>query len=126
MYEVAVEHTFAAAHALRGYKGACENVHGHNFRVRVTLAGERLNETGFLVDFVRVQTLLHEAAGRLDHRFLNEVAPFDQRNPTAENLAEHFYSEISRGVADSGGVRVSDVTVWECDGMSATYREDAR
>ena len=121
MYEVAVEHTFAAAHALRGYQGACENVHGHNFRVRVTIAGERLNETGFLVDFVRVQSLLREVAGRLDHRFLNEVEPFDQRNPTAENLAGHFHSELVRGLADAG-VRVSEVTVWECDGMRASYR----
>jgi 6-pyruvoyltetrahydropterin/6-carboxytetrahydropterin synthase len=122
MYEVSVEHTFAAAHALRGYGGACENVHGHNFRVRVTIAGEGLNETGFLVDFAQVISLMRGVAGRLDHQFLNEVAPFDERNPTAENIAEFFHAEISRGLTQA--VRVREVTVWECDAMSATYRPD--
>ena len=123
MYEVSVEHTFAAAHALRGYKGVCENVHGHNFRVRVTIAGEQLTETGFLVDFAQVDALVRGVTGRLDHQFLNEVTPFDARNPTAENIAEFFHAEISRGLAEAP-VRVREVTVWECDAMSATYRPD--
>jgi 6-pyruvoyltetrahydropterin/6-carboxytetrahydropterin synthase len=123
MYEVSVEHIFAAAHALRGYNGACENVHGHNFRVRVTIAGERLNETGFLVDFAMIQSMLHRVVGRLDHHNLNEVAPFDVLNPTAENLAQHFHVEISQGLVHAL-VRVREVTVWESDGMSATFRPD--
>jgi 6-pyruvoyltetrahydropterin/6-carboxytetrahydropterin synthase len=123
MFEVSVERTFAAAHALRGYKGACENVHGHNFRVRVTIAGEKLNELGFLVDFVAVESLLREAAERLDHRFLNEVAPFDVVNPSAENLAAHFHGVVAEGLR-AESVKVREVTVWECDAMSATYRAD--
>ncbi len=121
MYEVSVEQTFAAAHALRGYKGACENVHGHNFRVRVTIQGEQLNELGFLVDFVLLDSLLRGEAQRLDHHFLNEVAPFDVLNPTAENLARHFFEVVHAAVA-AEPVKVREVTVWECDGMSATYR----
>ena len=123
MYEVSVEHTFAAAHALRGYGGACENVHGHNFRVRVTIAGERVNEIGFLVDFAQVDSLMRGIAGRLDHQFLNEVWPFDVRNPTAENIAEYFHAEVTRGLAEAP-VRVREVTVWECEAKSATYRPD--
>src|SRR5258708_2238154 len=120
MYEVSVEQTFAAAHALRGYRGACENVHGHNFRVRALIQGEKLNELGFLVDFVFVEGLLRELTGRLDHRFLNEVAPFDVRNPTAENLAEYFCEGLSRGLQGQA-VGVREVTVWENDSMSASY-----
>ena len=123
MFEVSVEQTFAAGHALRNYKGKCENVHGHNFRVQVTIDGDRLDETGLLVDFIDVKNLMQAVIGRLDHQFLNEVAPFDVTNPSAENIAEYFHQEMTRGLA--GGpvpVRIREVTVWETDIQSATYR----
>src|SRR5487761_1680151 len=99
MFEVSVEQTFAAGHALRNYKGKCENVHGHNFRVQVTIDGDRLDETGLLVDFIDVKNLMQAVIGRLDHQFLNEVAPFDVTNPSAENIAEYFHQEMTRGLA---------------------------
>jgi 6-pyruvoyltetrahydropterin/6-carboxytetrahydropterin synthase len=123
MFEVSVEQTFAAGHALRNYKGKCENVHGHNFRVQVTIDGDRLDETGLLVDFIDVKNLMQAVIGRLDHQFLNEVAPFDVKNPSAENIAEYFHQEMTQGLA--GGpvpVRIREVTVWETDIQSATYR----
>ena len=123
MFEVAVEQTFAAGHALRNYKGKCENVHGHNFRVRVTIEGERLDDTGLLVDFLDVKSLMNSVIERLDHRFLNEIAPFDVKNPSAENIAEFFHREMTAGWTNSPvPVRISEVKVWETDIQSATFR----
>jgi 6-pyruvoyltetrahydropterin/6-carboxytetrahydropterin synthase len=126
MFEVSVEKDFAAGHALRRYKGKCENVHGHNYKVRVTLAGEQLDSAGLLYDFVEVKRLLAEIVDRLDHRFLNDVPPFTELNPSAENLARYFYHELQRGLAAAPGaapVQVDAVTIWETDTTTATYRE---
>jgi 6-pyruvoyltetrahydropterin/6-carboxytetrahydropterin synthase len=123
MFEVTVEQTFAAAHALRNYKGSCENVHGHNFKVQVVLAGETLDEAGLLVDFIDVKNLMGEVMARLDHQNLNEIPPFDVRNPSAENIAEYFCTEMSNGLANTPvPVRIREVKVWETDIQSATYR----
>jgi 6-pyruvoyltetrahydropterin/6-carboxytetrahydropterin synthase len=121
MFEVSVEETFAAGHALRNYRGKCENVHGHNYRVQVTVEGGELNAIGLLVDFADVKRLIRGVVERLDHRFLNDLAPFDTMNPSAENLARYFYDEISRGLGVSAP-RVREVKIWETDITSATYR----
>jgi 6-pyruvoyltetrahydropterin/6-carboxytetrahydropterin synthase len=121
MFEVSVEQTFAAGHALRNYHGKCENVHGHNYRVLVTIEGQELDSIGLLVDFVEVKKLIHGVVDRLDHQFINDLAPFDEINPSAENMAKYFYDEISAGLA-AGGVRVGQVKIWETDTASATYR----
>jgi 6-pyruvoyltetrahydropterin/6-carboxytetrahydropterin synthase len=123
MFEVAVEQTFAAGHALRNYKGACENVHGHNFRIQVTLEGERLDGAGMLVDFLDVKASMRDVIARLDHQFLNEVQPFDVINPSAENIAEYFHTEMSSALAANPvPVRIREVKVWETEIQSATYR----
>jgi 6-pyruvoyltetrahydropterin/6-carboxytetrahydropterin synthase len=122
MFEVAVEQTFAAGHALRNYKGKCENVHGHNFKVRVVIEGEKLDETGLLVDFLDVKAAMQAIIDRLDHVFLNDVAPFDVKNPSAENIAEHFFTEMTRTLESPVPVRVREVKIWETDIQSATYR----
>ncbi len=127
MFEVSVEKTFAAGHALRGYRGKCENPHGHNYRVRLTLRGRQLDSIGLLYDFVRLKSMLNEIAERLDHQFMNDVAPFDVLNPSAENLAQYFYQETERRLAEErpeNGVRVASVTVWETDTTTATYTPD--
>jgi len=122
MFEVTVEETFAAGHALRNYRGKCENVHGHNYRVQVTLEGAQLDEAGLLVDFVELKKVLHGILDRLDHRFLNEVAPFDVLNPSAENMARHIFEELERGLDGQPGARIASVRLWETDTCSATYR----
>ena len=124
MFEICVEYTFAAGHALRGYKGKCENVHGHNYKVQLVLGGEQLDSTGMLMDFVDVRKSLKARVERLDHRFLNDLAPFDKLNPSAENLAKYFCDELEPEVRNRG-LRVQGVTVWETDTTSATYRPDA-
>jgi len=122
MFEVSVEQTFAAGHALRNYKGSCEDVHGHNFRVRVTVAGEQLDSTGLLVDFLELKSLIDAVVAYLDHKFINDLPPFDQINPSAENLAKYFYDRVSVGVKNDVPVRISEVCVWETDTSSAVYR----
>lgn len=125
MFEVSVEQTFAAGHALRGYKGKCENVHGHNYRVRVTIEGERLNSIGLLVDFVEIKRLMRRTIDYLDHRFINDLPPFDTLNPTAENMARYFYEELDQALragASDVPARVKEVTVWETETSLATYR----
>jgi 6-pyruvoyltetrahydropterin/6-carboxytetrahydropterin synthase len=123
MFEVTVDQTFAAAHALRNYKGGCENVHGHNFRVQVVLAGERLDDAGLLVDFIDVKNLMGEILARLDHQNLNETPPFDVKNPSAENIAEYICTEMTGGLVNTPvPVRIREVKVWETEIQSATYR----
>jgi 6-pyruvoyltetrahydropterin/6-carboxytetrahydropterin synthase len=122
MFEVSVEETFAAGHALRNYRGKCENVHGHNYRVEVTFHGPELDPAGLLVDFVVVKKLMGAVVERLDHQFLNELAPFDALNPSAENMAKYFYDEISGGLSENTAVKLSQVRIWETDTSSATYR----
>ena len=125
MFEVSVEETFAAGHALRGYHGKCENVHGHNYRVRALIAGESLAAAGLLVDFVDLKQILRAIIEKLDHRFLNDVPPFDKLNPSAENMAQYFHQELSRGLsgtARANEVHVSEVKIWETDTATATYR----
>lgn len=124
MFEVSVDYSFAAGHALRGYKGKCENVHGHNYKVRVAVAGEQLNSTGLLMDFVDMRAVIKAVVDPLDHRFLNDLTPFDRLNPSAENLAKYFYEEIATRIRDRG-LRVQAVTIWETDLTSATFRPDA-
>lgn len=122
MFEIAVEESFAAGHALRGYKGKCENVHGHNYKVRVTLRGSELDAIGLLYDFAELKRVISQIIRSLDHKFLNEIAPFDQVNPSAENIARHFFEESARQLAAHNGVQVAEVTVWETDSTTATYR----
>ena len=122
MFEVSVEQTFAAGHALRNYKGKCENVHGHNYRVRVTIAGEQLDPTGLLVDFVEVKRVMGDAIEYLDHRFINDLPPFDEINPSAENIAKYFYDRVSTGLKTDVPVKIAEVCVWETDTSSAVYR----
>jgi len=125
MYEVTVEDTFAAGHYLRNYKGKCENPHGHNYKVRVTLRGAELDKAGLLLDFKDLKEVMKHVIDRLDHQMLNDIEPFKVLNPSAENIAKYFYDE-ARGrlqVVTSGRVDVKDVTIWETDTTTARYSE---
>ncbi len=95
MYEVTVEDTFSAGHYLRNYRGKCEKPHGHNYRVRVTLSGEHLDQAGLLLDFKDLKDVLRPVMNYLDHQMMNELEPFTTINPSAENLAKYFYDETN-------------------------------
>ena len=122
MFQVSVEETFSSGHALRGYRGECENVHGHNYKVRIVLEGPGLDSIGLLYDFTHLKGVIREIIAGVDHRFLNDQAPFDVINPSAENLAKFFYDETARRMnAAPDGARLASVTIWETDTTSATY-----
>ena len=125
MFEVTVEDTFAAGHYLRNYKGKCENPHGHNYKIRVTLAGAELDKAGLLLDFKDLREVMKHVIERLDHQMINEIEPFTTINPSAENLAKYFYEQSNSKLKNvtNGRVRVKDVTVFETDTTTAKYCE---
>ncbi len=125
MFQVTVEDTFAAGHFLRNYKGKCENPHGHNYKVRVTLEGRELDKAGLLLDFKDLKDVMKHVIDRLDHQLINEIEPFKVLNPSAENLAKYFYDETNSRLKQTtnGRVHVRDVTVYETDTTTATYFE---
>ncbi|MFH1113921.1 MAG: 6-carboxytetrahydropterin synthase QueD [Pseudomonadota bacterium] len=124
MYEVQVITGFAAAHLLRNYKGKCERLHGHNYKVIVTARAHAVGVSGMVMDFGDLKRAANTVADRLDHGFLNEVPPFDTIEPSAENLAYYFFQQIA---AELGGdaEMLHRVSVWESDASSATYLRDA-
>lgn len=123
MFEVSVDESFSAGHALRGYKGKCENPHGHNYKVRVTIVGPQLDNIGLLYDFVHIKRVIRDVVEGVDHKFLNDQAPFNIINPSAENLAKYFYEETKAKFVDTGnGAKITCVTVWETDTSFAVFR----
>jgi 6-pyruvoyltetrahydropterin/6-carboxytetrahydropterin synthase len=125
MFEVTVEAGFSSGHYLRNYQGKCENPHGHNYRVLVTLVGAELDETGLLLDFKLLKNLLKPVVEYLDHKMINDLEPFTELNPSAENLARYFYQETARELSQMtlGRVQVKDCTVFETDTSFARYYE---
>jgi len=124
MYEVSRDEEFSAAHALRGYKGKCENLHGHNWKVEVYVRGERLDEIGMLVDFRELKAATRRVMNHLDHRNLNELKPFDnEMNPSSEHLAGFILHEVAAQI-NNERVKVYKVRVWETPSTSATYEID--
>jgi len=126
MYEVTVEDSFAAGHYLRNYKGKCENPHGHNYKVRVTLAGKDLDKAGLLLDFKDLREVMKHVIERLDHQMINDIAPFTELNPSAENIAWYICEKLQAGLDQTNPVEVAEVKVWETDVQSATYKPTAK
>ena len=123
MYEVKIVTQFAAAHRLENFNGKCESLHGHNWKVEVLLAGKDLNGTGLLMDFGVVKTLTKEVLEEIDHKYLNELAAFQDRNPSSENLACYLFERLG-AIFNRDGVKVSRVNVWESDTSCASYYQD--
>ncbi|PYG02954.1 6-pyruvoyltetrahydropterin/6-carboxytetrahydropterin synthase [Thioalkalivibrio sp. ALE21] len=122
-YTLRVLTDFASAHTLRDYPGQCANMHGHNWKVEAEVEAETLDDTGMAVDFKVVKSAAREIAGQLDHRYLNDVPPFDTVNPTAENIARWFFRELAERL-NRPGLRVSTLTLWETDRACVRYSED--
>ncbi len=117
-----VTDSFSSAHFLKNYRGKCENVHGHNWRVELEVVGEKIDKTGLLIDFKVLKGILKDVLGVLDHRLLNEIPPFDRCNPSSENIAKVIFEQVKERLPE--GVRVRSVTVWESDNACATYFEE--
>ncbi len=123
MFELTIETGFSAAHQLRGYKGKCEKLHGHNWKVHVHVIAERLNEIDIAIDFHELKNLADEIIAPLDHSILNEIFPFTEKNPSSENIAKWIYDSLRKKI-NNDNIRLSAVTVWESETASATYYED--
>jgi 6-pyruvoyltetrahydropterin/6-carboxytetrahydropterin synthase len=122
LFEVMIERNFSSAHQLRGYKGKCENLHGHNYKIEIYARGSELDNIGLLVDFGELKEAADEVVGYLDHRNINELPPFDEElNPSAENLARYILERVSSRVGDER-VRVYKVRCFETPTSVATYQ----
>ena len=123
-FEVMIERNFSSAHQLRGYKGKCENLHGHNYRIEIFARGRELDNIGLLVDFVELKAAADEVVNYLDHRNINELPPFDvELNPSAENLARYILERVAARVSDAR-VQVYKVRCYETPTSVATYQVD--
>jgi 6-pyruvoyltetrahydropterin/6-carboxytetrahydropterin synthase len=122
MFELMIETQFSAAHQLRCYKGKCENLHGHNWKIQVYVLSEKLNEIDLAIDFHDLKKIAGEIIAPLDHSFLNDIFPFTEKNPSSENIAKWLYDSLKKRLGGDD-VDLSAVTVWESETASATYFE---
>ena len=120
MYEVAVEQEFDAAHYLRGYRGKCENLHGHRFRVMARVRAKQTGAIGMAYDFTKLRQQLGEVVSRFDHTCLNDISPFDRINPSSENIASTIFGEL-KAMLRGKGVSLHSIQVWESPHSSVTY-----
>ena len=121
-HELVVKTDFGAAHFLRQYRGKCERLHGHNWKLDIYFSADRLNADSMIIDFVEAKAVIRQAIEKYDHYHLNEVPPFDQLNPTSENIARVLCEEIQALLPQ--GVRVTRLTAWESDRCGATWTPD--
>ncbi len=120
MYKLTIKTQFPAAHRLRGYQGKCENLHGHNWKVEVTIASERLNDLGLAIDFKELKQKVGKILEEFDHQFLNDLPPFREVNPSSENIARHIFDRLCEKLTEPH-LQVDQVAVWESDTACAIY-----
>jgi 6-pyruvoyltetrahydropterin/6-carboxytetrahydropterin synthase len=123
MYEISVEKHFDAAHYLRGYRGKCEALHGHRYRVVARVRASRLDDIGLAYDFAELKRHLNDILSRFDHTCLNDVKPFDKMNPSAENIAATIYKELKKKLAKAP-VTLAAVEAWESPETGVIYRPE--
>jgi len=122
MYELLIDTKFSAAHQLRNYNGRCERLHGHNWKVRVHVVTDVLNDIGLAMDFKDLREAANDQLSMLEHAFLNDVFPFTELNPSSENIAKWLYDTLGKKL-NTETLKVSRITVWESDTAAATYFE---
>jgi len=121
-YTLKVVTDFAASHALRNYEGACQRMHGHNWKVEVEVLATRLDDVGMGVDFKVIKRATNEVLDTLDHYHLNDIPPFDEINPTAENIAAYIFKNVGK-LINTTHINVSAITVWETERACVRYTE---
>ncbi len=120
LFEVKVVCDFSAAHMLRNFKGKCEHLHGHNWKIEVVIRGSRLNESEILLDFGELKETTRNILNELDHKFLNDLEYFKEHNPSSENIARYIFQELSKRL-NTERVWVYSVSAWESPNSCATY-----
>jgi 6-pyruvoyltetrahydropterin/6-carboxytetrahydropterin synthase len=119
MFTVFKDYTFSAGHAIRGHQGGCQNLHGHNYRVRVHVSAAGLDRLGMVIDFADLKRIVDQVVGRFDHAVINDLPPFTERNTTAELLAEYVHQQVAALLPEGRSVR--RVEVWETETSCAIY-----
>jgi 6-pyruvoyltetrahydropterin/6-carboxytetrahydropterin synthase len=122
MYQLKISSSFASAHNLMNYQGDCENLHGHNWKVDVSVTAKNLDKAGLGIDFKTLKAETKSLLKTLDHKHLNELAPFKDVSPSSENIARYIYQELSRTL-NNDNIKVESITVWESDFACAKYYE---
>ncbi len=123
MFEIKIITQFAAAHRLRNFQGKCEQLHGHNWKVEVHVRATQLDSTGLVRDFGEIKAATQDVMNELDHHYLNELAPFQEENPSSEHIARYLFHQLSLLLNDDRA-KISRVSVWESDTSCATYSEE--
>jgi 6-pyruvoyltetrahydropterin/6-carboxytetrahydropterin synthase len=121
MFEIKIDTDFSAAHSLRGYKGKCEGLHGHNWKIELKVTSSKLNKLGMVIDFKELKDMLEEIIRKLDHKHLNKINFFKKVNPTSEQIAKYIYDRLA--AKSKGKFTVKKVTVWESDSSAASFSQ---
>ena len=122
MFKLIVKKEFSSAHILHGHPGNCKRMHGHNWLVEAEIQGDNTNEIGMVIDFKDIKNNLKEIISMLDHQFLNDLEPFINENPTAENISKYIYKELSNNI-NTDNIKVSKIKLWETNNSAVTYTE---
>ena len=122
MFKLVVKKEFSSAHILHGHPGNCKRMHGHNWLVEAEVQGDNTNEIGMVIDFKDIKNNLKEIISMLDHQFLNDLEPFINENPTAENISKYIYKELSNNI-NTDTIKVSKIKLWETNNSAVTYTE---
>jgi 6-pyruvoyltetrahydropterin/6-carboxytetrahydropterin synthase len=122
MFRLTITTSFASAHNLINYQGECENLHGHNWKVEVSIEARELDHAGLAIDFKILKAETNKLLKSLDHKYLNEIPPFNDLSPSSENIAKFLFYELRKRL-DTDNIKVSEITVWESDFASASYYE---
>ena len=122
MFKLIVKKEFSAAHILHGHPGDCKRMHGHNWLVEAEVRGSNTNEIGMVIDFKDIKNNLQDIIGKLDHQYLNDIEPFTNENPTAENISKYIYKELSKNI-NTDNIKVSQIKLWETSNSAVTYTE---
>jgi 6-pyruvoyltetrahydropterin/6-carboxytetrahydropterin synthase len=122
MYTLTTMVEFSSAHTLVGHSGPCKKMHGHNWKVEVEITGEKLDKIGMVVDFKEISKATNLVVDELDHEFLNNLEPFSEDNPTAENIARYIFTKLSEEFSNKN-VKVNSIKLWETDKSAVSYKE---
>ncbi len=121
MYKLSIQTHISAAHRLKEYEGACARIHGHNWKIEITVGSEKLDTVGMVIDFKDLSDLTWQVVGKFDHQVINDVPPFDKMNPTAENLSRFIYRELAKALPRH--VKMHSVRLWETEKYFIEYSE---
>jgi 6-pyruvoyltetrahydropterin/6-carboxytetrahydropterin synthase len=122
MYKIKIVTSFSAAHSLRNYKGKCESLHGHNWKVEVVVSSDQLNPPGMVMDFSELKKITGDVLENLDHKYLNDLEYFKTNNPSSEEIAKYLFISLEPQILKKK-CRLEEIRVWETENSCAIYRE---